>query len=83
MAASKPAYGSTDGPYIDNPNAAPVEDNPVVTTGMNPQPEQPQVVDQRLDEGTPGGKYSVDGRLVDAQGRAISDAPVASEGTSA
>ena len=74
MASNKPAYGSTDGPYIDNPNA-PVEDNAPVTTGMNPQPEQPQVVEQRPDEGTPGGKYSVDGRLVDALGRAISDAP--------
>ena len=81
--ASKPAYGSTDGPYIDNPNAAPADENPVVTTGMNPQPEQPQAVEQRLDEGASGGKYNVDGRLVDALGRAISDAPAASEGTSA
>ena len=55
----------------------------MVTTGMNPQPEQPQAVEQRLDEGASGGKYNVDGRLVDALGRAISDAPAASEGTSA
>ncbi len=76
--ASKP-YGSTDGPSIDNPNATP-EDNPPVTTGMNPQPEQPQRVEQRPDEGVPGGKYSVDSRLVDAQGRAISDAPTPASG---
>lgn len=73
MAEKKPAYGSTDGPYIENPNSEVATEGPVVTTGMNPQPVQvpPPDAEQRLDEVTPGGKYRVDGKTVNALGQEV------------